>query len=416
MSVKFRCLIFLLGLLGIHSLYAGELWLEADYLLWTIKKVPLPVPLVTSASLRDPLPGAIGQPGTQILLGNKAVKMNWLNGFAAKLGKWMDHSQQFGIESNFFMLPERSHQQSIHTSGEPESDNVAVPIYDVTGLWGLNGMPGETVFILPGPLLGPGFQGHFSLNMSSKLLGFELNSLANLIDKCRFRVDFIGGFRWLQLKESLLFIGKTAALPNAPIASGFYNFKDSFKTNNNFYGFQIGCKASYHIDSWFFKGFAKLALGCMNQKIKVNGKSQTSDGNLFYMTENTSHEILSGGIFAEPTNRGSHCKNEFAVALETGVNLCYQVTNCFEISLGYNFLWLNQLLRPGEQIDRQINPTRTALAQASRDSEGTGISKPIPFGDSTAASRPKGPIRPKFKHRHTDFWAQGLSVNLNLKF
>lgn len=414
--MNYRHLLFLLCLFVAHALHSEEWWLESDYLLWTTKKAPLPVPLVTSASLDDPLPGALGQPGTKILLGNKEIDMNWQNGFRVALGGWIDNCQNLGIEGSFFMLPKKSHQQSIHTSGEPGSLNVAVPINDITGLWGLNGVPGETVFILPGPLFGPGFQGSFSLTMSSKLQGSELNTLVNLISRCGFKIDFIGGFRWLQLQESLLFIGKTAGLPNSPFAGGFYNFKDSFKTNNNFYGPQIGLETDYNVDRWLFKGFAKVALGCMNQKVRIEGKSQTSSGNLFYLTKNTANEVLSGGLFSEPANRGSHHRDEFAIVLETGINLSYQFSHCFEMGIGYNFLWLNRLFRPGEQIDRKINPTQTALAQASRDSVGVGPDKPVPFGESAAAPLPTGPERPKFKHRSTDFWAQGLAVSLKFKF
>lgn len=409
-----RYLFFLLCLFVFTNLHSEEWWLEGDYLLWQTKPAPVSVPLVTSASLSDPVPGALGQPGTKILLGDKSTNGNWHNGWRLTLGKWIC-SCPLGIEGSFFMLPKKSHHKSINTSGEPGSLNVAVPIFDVTGLWGLNGVPGETVIILPGPLVGPGFEGRFSLKISNKLQGFELNSLIPLT-RCGFQMDFIGGFRWLQLEESLLFLGKTAALPDAPIASGFYNFKDSFKTTNNFYGPQIGLKANYNINKWNLKGFAKIALGCMNQKLKIKGRSQTSNGNLFYETKNTANEILFGGIFAQPTNRGTHRWNEFATAFESGISLSYQFTNCSELVLGYNFLWCNQSLRPGKQIDRRINPTRTALAEASRTTVGVGPVTPIPFGESTAASLPIGSERPKLKHHMTDFWVQGLSINFNLKF
>ena len=248
--------------------------------------------------------------------------------------------------------------------------------------------------------------------MSNKLLGSDLNALYNLTES----MDLIGGFRWVQMQESLSFTGETAALPNAPLASGFYNFKDSFRTSNNFYGPQVGLKAHYDVQGWHFRGFAKLAVGCMHQKVHIAGKSQTSDGNLFYMTKNTGNDVLPGAVFAEPTNSGSHHRNKFALALETGVNLSYQFSSCFEVGVGYNFLWLNQLFRPGKQIDRKINPTQTALAEASRDSVGIGPDKPVPFGSSTAAPLPTGAKAPKSKHRSTDFWAQGLVVSLLLKF
>lgn len=409
-------LFFLLFFLGVHQFPAECAWLETDYLFWAFKKSPLPVPLVTSASLDDPLPGALGQPGTKILMGDKGIDMRWRNGFRVALGTGIECCSCLGVEANFFLFPQKSHHQSIQTSGEPGSLNVAVPIYDVTGLWGLKGVPGETVFILPGPLEGPGFKGRFSLKVTSKLQGSELNVLATMIDRCSFSIDVLAGIRWLQLQESLSFVGKTAALPNAPIAEGFYNFKDSFSTNNNFYGPQFGLKANYKIDRWLLKGFAKIALGCMNQSVRIHGKSQTSDGNLFYMTKNTAHEVLAGGIFSEPTNQGTHHHNRFAIVCEANINIAYQFTHWFELGVGYNFLWANQLLYPGKQIDRKINPTRTSLAQASRRSVGIGPDTPIPFGESASASLPTGPKRPHPKHRSTDLWAQGLIISFNVKF
>lgn len=408
--------LFLFFLLVVHALGADQLWIEGDYLLWMTKKAPVPVPLVTTASLSDPIPGALGQPGTKILLGDDQVDLKWRNGFRISLGGWTDNCRQYGVEGNFLMLPAKSHRQSVHTSGQPGSLNVAVPIFDVTGLWGLNGVPGETVFILPGPLFGPGFEGTFSLKLSNRVLGSELNALINCISSCKSRVDLIGGIRWVQLEESLSFIGQTAALPNAPFATGFYNFKDSFKTDNHFFGPQVGLKVDYCLDKWLFKGFAKVALGCMDQTVRIKGKSQTSNGNLFYETINTAHEVLPGGVFAQPTNRGTHHRDQFGVLFETGFNITYQFTHCFGIGVGYNFLWLNGVLRPGKQIDRKINPTRTALAQASRESVGVGPDVPVPFGVPAAAPLSRGPDRPKFNAHSTNFWAQGLTVNMNLDF
>lgn len=408
-------LIFLLFLVGMTSLQAQEWWLETDYLLWTSKRAPLSVPLLTSADLNDPLPGALGQPGTKILMGNKSVDFGWRSGFRVTLGGWLESCQKIGFEGSFFALPRKKHRQSISTSGEPGSLNLAVPFFDVTGLWGLNGVPGETVFILPGPISGPGFTGRFSLKMSNKIVGSDINALINLTNITSLKIDFITGFRWLQMEESLSFIGKTAALPDSQ-EMGFYNFKDSFKTDNNFYGPQMGLKAGYNFNCWHFKGFMKIALGCMNQKVRIKGKSQTSNGNLFYETRNTANQFLSGGVFAEPTNSGSNQRNNFAIVLETGVSLFYELAHCLEVGVGYNCLWLNQLYRPGKQIDRKINPTRTALAEASRDSVGIGPNQPVPFGSATAAPLPSGPKSPKSSHRGSDFWAQGLTVSLNLSF
>jgi hypothetical protein len=45
------------------------IWVSVDYLNYRIRNGPLPTPIVTSGQPGDAIPGAIGQPGTQILLG-----------------------------------------------------------------------------------------------------------------------------------------------------------------------------------------------------------------------------------------------------------------------------------------------------------------------------------------------------------
>lgn len=390
-------------------------WLQGDYLLWKAKDTPLPVPLVTLASLSDPISGALGQPGTKVLIGDKNVDLPWLNGFKIAAGLWTDQSQQKGIEGSYFLLPERSQKQSVTTSGQPGSINAAVPIYDITGLWGLNGIPGETVFILPGPIFGPGFAGRFQLTTSIRLQGAELNAFVRKVNNPAILWDFIGGFRWIQLEESLSFIGQTAAVPNST-ESGFYNFKDSFRTNNNFFGGQVGMKAACASKICRVIGFTKVALGSMNQNVGIRGRSRTSNGNLFYLTHNTETEILNGGIFAEPSNEGSHCRNAFAAVVEAGIKMCCKITGCLEVGLGYNFLFASSFLRPGDQIERKINPTQTALAEASRASAGVGPDTPIPFGESQPASLPKGLKSPRFKPHTSNFWIQGLTIDAQLQF
>ena len=87
---------------------------------------------------------------SEAVLGDKKIDMHVRSGFRIALGGWIDSCSQEGLEGSFFMLPQKGRRHAIRTSGEPGSLNVAVPIFDVTGLWGLNGVPGETVFICPG--------------------------------------------------------------------------------------------------------------------------------------------------------------------------------------------------------------------------------------------------------------------------
>lgn len=392
-----------------------RLWIKGEYLGWTLRKSPISIPLITSASFSDPIPGAIGQPGTRVLLGDQKIGMGWQNGFQLSIGTPLINDQSIKIEGSYFLFPKETKKKSLSTSGEPGSSNFAVPIFDVTGFWGLNGVPGETVFILPGPLFDePGFEGHFKLKISNLFQGAELNAYLLLRCWSQWNIEGVGGLRWVQLQENLSFSAHTGTVANFPFAPGFYNFKDRFKTTNNFFGAQIGLRAQYESLNWFVDLTAKAAFGVLNHRIDIHGSGETLGGNLFFATAGGVQD-LKGGVFAQPTNIGKHTKNTFAALLETNLQAGYQLTSCLEVYLGYTFLVISEIARPGDQIDRKINPTLTGLADASRDTLGTGKG-PIPFGESGPAEAPHGPKKPDFHLKTRVFWAQGLTAGIKLLF
>lgn len=393
-----------------------SVWIEGEYLLWEIKKNPLPIPLVTQGSLSDPIIGALGQSGTKIKLGKQHIDMGWMNGIQMTAGLWLTTSQQIGLEASYFFLPTTTRKKSLRTSGEIGSPSYAVPIYDVTGLWGLNGVPGESIYLLPGPLEAmPGFHGDFNLKISSQFQGAQLNGIYTIVKRHLFLLNAITGFRWLQLKEHLKFRVSTHTVPNFPFGFSFADTKDSFKTDNNFYGGQIGIGAGYTSRRFDLKGVLQVGLGAILEAIHIRGSSETSNGNLFYETKNTANETLKGGIFAQKTNIGTHHRHVFAAVVDANIQASLKVLRYLELGAGYSFLWINALARPGKQIDRKINPTLTALADASRETVGTQQA-PTPFGMPGPAQPKQGAKKPEFSLKNSDFWVQGLTVGVTARF
>src|ERR1043165_6757518 len=96
-------------------------WLRVDYLLWWMKDGPLPIPVVTTGDPNDALPGAIGQPGTQLLMGNSSFHFRDSPGVRLVLGGWCDPVQNIGIEGNVFALARRSRAAEVSSdiSGNP---------------------------------------------------------------------------------------------------------------------------------------------------------------------------------------------------------------------------------------------------------------------------------------------------------
>lgn len=387
-------------------------WIQLKYLNWSFKRSPISAPLITSASFNDPIPGAIGQPGTRVLIGNEKQNTKWHHGFQICTGTCLNNVK---LEASYFLLPKTSKKKSLNTSGQPGSPNFAVPIFDVTGFWGLNAIPGETVFILPGPLFDkPGFDGHFKLKITNLLQGAEFNSYSFLsnCNSCTF--ELLVGLRWIEFKENLIFKALTGTVPNFPFGPGFYNFKDDFKATNHFFSPQIGFRALYKYSNWFLGVMMKGACGLMNNTIDIRGSSHTLGGNLFFETKGGINR-LKGGVFAQPTNIGKHTRNSFAAAFETNLQAGYQITNCLDVFIEYNYLLLSHVAYPGDQINRKINPTLTGLAEVSRATVGTSTG-PIPFGEPGPAEAPQGPKEPRFRLKTRNFWAQGITAGIQLHF
>ena len=80
------------------------------------------------------------------------------------------------------------------------------------------------------------------------------------------------------------------------------------------------------------------------------------------------------------------------------VNAGYQVCDHLCLHAGYTFLYWSRVARPGDQIDRVINPTQA------------------PAINGTFPGSLSGPARPALTIHDTDFWAQGLNFALELRY
>ena len=88
----------------------------------------------------------------------------------------------------------------------------------------------------------------------------------------------------------------------------------------------------------------------------------------------------------------------FGVVPEIGLTAGWRLTPSLSLVAGYTFLYMNTIARPGNQIDRTINPTG------------------IPSFSGEPPASLAGPARPAFTFNGSDFWAQGLNVGLTFSF
>ena len=140
---------------------SGRLWVEFDYLAWTVKGDKLP-PLVTTSPPGTPLvqAGVLGAPGTSVLFGDSTVNDEWRSGLRARIGYWFDSRRRIGIEGSFFGLEQASTEFNTGSAGTPI---LARPFFDA-----LLNQQSSNVIAFPGLLAGS-----VNINETSRFLGAD---------------------------------------------------------------------------------------------------------------------------------------------------------------------------------------------------------------------------------------------------
>ena len=98
-----------------------------------------------------------------------------------------------------------------------------------------------------------------------------------------------------------------------------------------------------------------------------------------------------GGIFAQASNSGRFTHNAFSVVPQVGLKLNAKITERLRGFVGYDFLYMSNVARPGNQMDRAVNLTQGQ------------IFGPPAVGDTS---------RPAVPFNNSGFIAQGVSFDI----
>jgi hypothetical protein len=87
----------------------SRFWGGFEYLLGWEKKAPLPADFITTGSVRDAVPGALGQPNTHVFYTSPVLDFYQIQGLRVTAGAWFDSQQLLGIEGSGFIMEKRTH-------------------------------------------------------------------------------------------------------------------------------------------------------------------------------------------------------------------------------------------------------------------------------------------------------------------
>jgi Putative beta barrel porin-7 (BBP7) len=376
---------------------------------------------------------------TPTLAGGNSINGGEQLGGRFTAGVWFYADESLGLEGSFFYINNRSTGFNSTTANPalptdqfllrfPFSSNIfVVGTSTIFGPGTITQAPSAT----PGQTF-PSFVVRRSATTitgtsSSGLWGGELNARRTWYDDTQdplFGQRFGGliGFRYVDFHEDLFvsnavqFFQPLAAngQPEFPDRNGLglplntnlptnldYSTQDAIRTTNHFYGGQIGFDWDMYYSRLSLDIRADIGLGVMHQTIDVFGATQTSSTitlapNVFVNPPpSTTSTSTPGGLFSSALDQGRHTRNRIAFIPDVNVKLGYQVFSSLRAYVGYDFLYLSSVARPGNQ---------TALAATNIQATVGGTPTTLTF------------TQPAFRYDATGLAVNGFNFGVEYRY
>ena len=352
-------------------------WLRGEYLYWFMDGADAP-PLVTTSSpgtVRTDA-GVIGLLTTTTLFGGE-IGENGRSGGRIEFGRVFPSRGGLGFHVAYLGLDDDRQQRTFDSSAFPI---LARPFVNVEP--GSVGNNAELV-AFPGEV-----SGNVTVTESTEFEAVEVMLRRPMLLECDRRIYLMGGFGYASLEDALAvsdFKRVTGSGSGLAIGTTLAE-RDSFETDNEFRGGIIGVLASIHQDLWSFETALQLGLGSVESTVRIDGSTTAT----VPIGTGTQTATTRGGLLALGENLGTFEDDQFAVMPQLHARLGYQILPRLRGTVGYRFLYLSQVARAAEQIDTGVNLSQLDPAGAN------------------------GEVRPVFAFNKTDFWAQGLTLGLDL--
>lgn len=361
----------------------GSHWNTDEFLLWWIKAGPVP-PLATR-SRTSPV-AALGGPNSSLVLGGESWSTSSHAGYRTSLGRGLGSSDEFGLEIVYFLLGTRTASGVVGSPWQASRDFIARP-FRQPFVDAIN--PGGAENTIPVNLPG-NVRGGLSAALSSRVTGTEVNAVASLVSTKQLMLEGSLGYRYFQFNEGLRVEQESFILAQNGLPSSWQGVVDQIDAHNQFHGGQLGLRGEYRTSSFFIDFNGKLALGTNTQSVRTSGQT------LVATTGNPFPLLLPGGFLVQPSNTGRISRSPFAVLPEVTLRVGLYDGNRHRVFIGYNFMYLSDVARPGDQIDRTINLNQLQAARVG-----------VPL---------IGAERPVFAINSSDVWVQGLILGFESRY
>jgi len=405
---------------------APRFWFDGSYLLAFVTDQPIGFPLLTTSAPNQN--GLLGLPSTLELIRGENIKYSSISGFRLNGGIFGDADKRFGFETGGIYTEQRSVTRRFSAVADDPFVSAGIPLFarpfiDTTS--------GISSLVISSPDLGPG---EAYLSTSTQLWGAHAGGVWNLYrsapgSKWSTFLDVSAGYRFLQLYEDFQFQSYTSfdrfrvipVFQRGPfgdlIQVGFrllplrqniggvttespatVSIRDRFTATNRFNGGYFATQGSLRYGMFSLNLMSRVSIGNMHQVLEIHGATNFAQPSLPLNTIVPRNQAGSafGGLYANATNIGKFDNDEFAVIPEFSVDLGINITRSVSMYVGYNFLYVNKVARPGNQLNPFIDSTT------------------IPFSDNYGVlGRVPGRTR---LFVQDDFWLHAANFGMRIKY
>lgn len=370
----------------------SRFYFRGEYLLWDTRDQRLP-----SLMRNFPVPIAVPALGNRVafnfttqpvLPAGMSLNDTERSGSRLTLGSWFDADHSFGAEISFFQLERSTVSSRANQMNNLELNTPFFTTFSQT----VPGLTQPLFTTVPSTLPGT-LSVTIAASGSTRLWGAEANVRCQSCSFGGTTFELLGGFRYVDLRESLFVAGDLSLSPSGPlfvngtpitIPASMSSTSDLLFTNNQFFGPQVGTSFETYINRLSIRGDAKIALGGWHQSVTLAGVTRTNDGT-----------VNVGGQLVAPLDIGTHSRTRYGVVPELGVHAGYQLSNNLKIFVGYTFVYFQNVARPGDQIGATSNQTL------------------IRFADRTTFATVQ---QPAFRFTERDIWAQGVNFGMEFRY
>lgn len=356
-------------------------WVDVNYLLFFTDGFRVPE-LVAGSAAGTPRTdvGILGNPATNVLLGNEYLGSGSTSGVQIGFGRYLDDCGNLAITGSLFTL---GNSDSVTYPGGNNSI-VSRPFFNVDP--SVNGLDAELVNF-PGVVTGSITVAN-DTDLFSGGIGLQKRMCCTSDGCSAHSMDAYFGYRAFAVDDSLVIseaLETDATSGFLPVGTTF-DVVDRFETENRFHGVEFGMNQAWQRQRWTFEAGTRIALGNVNQRVRIDGSTTIT-------VPGVASAVQPYGILAGPSNIGVYERDRFGVLTDSRLEIGYQVSCRLKLQLGYNMIFLNDVARAGDFVDLNVN--------------GTLIDPNV--ADS-------GPARPAFNWESKSLILHGLNFGFELTF